>query len=305
MEVNIPATVLSAVYPGLGQIKNLEITKGLFLILFFTMVLLMAFYPESQLQIVGFILLPVVWVWSVVDASQVFMYHPGTAVSPARMQKVLIGVVIAWLVIELIFVPTMWSITRHNNSDLDGSLETELAPNAFPSALDSEQDAFSVQGTSGGTTPAPQQKPEQAQLPAETSRLEQESTAPPGQTAEPSADQTTELPQAVEPSETQEIPETTKPPARESTQTLGAFAISIGAFKGPIQAGRHRDAARQAGFSAQVIRIRSSTGKLLYNVIVPGFDTDQDARSTWNKLRAIKRFQDSRIIRIDKLNIVE
>jgi TM2 domain-containing membrane protein YozV len=56
------AAVLSALFPGLGQIYNRELEKGLAIIVvsFLTML--------STLVLVGFLLFPIVWVYAIYDA---------------------------------------------------------------------------------------------------------------------------------------------------------------------------------------------------------------------------------------------
>ena len=120
MQINFLSALLSALYPGIGQIKNKEIAKGFFFILLITTLLVMGFYPNSKAQIIGLILLPLVWVAGVVDASQMFFVRPGIRVSRRKLRKMLLGVVIAWLVLEMLFVPIMWSLTdrREGNNDI-------------------------------------------------------------------------------------------------------------------------------------------------------------------------------------------
>ena len=59
------AAVLSAVFPGLGQIYNRELEKGLLVIV---ATVVAAF---SALIVVGFVLLPAVWLYAIYDAYRV------------------------------------------------------------------------------------------------------------------------------------------------------------------------------------------------------------------------------------------
>lgn len=56
------AAVLSALFPGLGQIYNRELEKGLVVIVASLVALL------SALVLVGFVLYPAVWVYAIYDA---------------------------------------------------------------------------------------------------------------------------------------------------------------------------------------------------------------------------------------------
>ena len=296
MEINTLSAILSALYPGIGQLKNLHITKGLFLILFFTMVLLMAFYPGSQLNIVGYVLIPMVWIWNVVDASQLFMIRPGTAVPPSKMQQTLIGVVIGWFVIELAFVLIMllWPHNRNGSAESGTQSRTDA-----PQSIVLPKDLTSLPMFPGR---------EMTESPPTTKR---DGVTPPGSSVEveetgesEAREQSPESPDEAAPSDgvSNELP----PPSRPSATMpdLGTFAVSLGNFVGPLQANELRDRVVSAGFDAVVLRVRLSNG-VSFIVLVPGYDTQLEATKTRDSLRRHNQFKDCFIVRNSKLKFVE
>lgn len=56
------ATILSVLYPGLGQIYNGEFSKG---IMFIVIAVLLIF---SMMVLIGFILYPAFWIYNIIDA---------------------------------------------------------------------------------------------------------------------------------------------------------------------------------------------------------------------------------------------
>lgn len=58
----ILALILSLILPGLGQIYNGEVAKGI------TFLIALAISVLLKFVLIGFVLVPIVWIWAMIDA---------------------------------------------------------------------------------------------------------------------------------------------------------------------------------------------------------------------------------------------
>jgi len=66
--INKTALILSGVFPGIGQIYKREYMKGFDLIIIQCIFIFFLFHPARMLFSLGVVLVPTIWVWSMVDA---------------------------------------------------------------------------------------------------------------------------------------------------------------------------------------------------------------------------------------------
>jgi TM2 domain-containing membrane protein YozV len=87
--VQLTPAILSGILPGAGQIYNREFTKGLDLILLQALFIFLVFLSDSAiLAVIGTVMIPVVWVYAVVDAGHVYSLPLSSTGSTYTFKKI-------------------------------------------------------------------------------------------------------------------------------------------------------------------------------------------------------------------------
>ena len=113
--MNKIALLLSFIFPGFGQIWNREYTKGVTFILLNVVFILLVFYPDSNLFLIGMVAIPILWIWGMMDASRLFYIYSSEyrRVQRRRNIRLTLGIIAFLILSEAIFIPIILTIRRN------------------------------------------------------------------------------------------------------------------------------------------------------------------------------------------------